>query len=632
MLSPDTNMKDEYVSFSSKNIFRTFLFWPRIFKLLWETHAGYLIGILVSNLFKGILPAIALLATRELINSVVASVPQGEFRPILLAFGFLMLLNILSDFVGIVDGYFRKMFQSLLSNRVNLKLIEKAHQMTLQSFEDADVQNKLQRAQGEANYRPFEIFVQMLGIISGVVTLVSASAILIAWKWWVIFVIILIPCLSFYSFLKIGQREFYTYYQRAGKQRESWYLSFLVTRDNSFKEIKIFQLGNYLRERYLSILNGFHLEDKKLASRRSYTSLIFQVINQIACGFIIFLAVRSAYIGQIMLGNLISFIQAINLTQSTSQNIVQGILSLCQNNLYVKQLFDFLDMPEEEEMQEIEQRISQIHSIEFRNVSFKYPNTNKNAISNVSFMLNSNEKLAIVGKNGSGKSTIVKLITQLYSNFEGDILINGQSIRDLNKESFREKMGVVFQDFVQYEMTVKDNVGFGDVKQKENDQLVWKAIEQSGITKLINTLPNKLNTMLGKWFDDGHQLSGGQWQRVAIARAFMRNADVYILDEPSSYLDPHSEKEVFNKFEQLTHQKIGVFISHRLSSAKTADNIILLEEGRIIEAGNHESLMRLNGTYSEMFEIQASSYLSSNDEETLEENASISSFVSTSAE
>lgn len=503
--------------------------------------------------------------------------------------------------------------------------------MTLQSFEDADVQNKLQRAQGEANYRPFEIFVQMLGIISGVVTLVSASAILIAWKWWAIFVIILIPCLSFYSFLKIGQREFNTYYQRAGKQRESWYLSFLVTRDNSFKEIKIFQLGNYLRERYLSILNGFHLEDKKLASRRSYTSLIFQVINQIACGFIIFLAVRSAFIGQIMLGYLISFIQAINLTQSTSQNIVQGILSLCQNNLYVKQLFDFLDMPEEEEVEEIEQRISHIHSIEFRNVSFKYPNTNKNAISNISFMLNRNERLAIVGKNGSGKSTIVKLITQLYSNFEGDILINGQSIRDLNKESFREKMGVVFQDFVQYEMTVKDNVGFGDVNQKENDQVVWKAIEQSGITKLINTLPNKLNTMLGKWFDDGQQLSGGQWQRVAIARAFMRNADVYILDEPSSYLDPHSEKEVFNKFEQLTHQKIGVFISHRLSSAKTADNIILLEEGRIIEAGNHDSLMRLNGTYAEMFGIQASSYLSSDEEEALEE-AVISSFVSTSAE
>lgn len=330
-----------------------------------------------------------------------------------------------------------------------------------------------------------------------------------------------------------------------------------------------------------------------------------------------------------MLGNLISFIQAINLTQSTSQNIVQGILSLCQNNLYVKQLFDFLDMPEEDEVEEAEQRVSHIDSIEFRNVSFKYPNTPKNAISNISFKLNRNEKLAIVGKNGSGKSTIVKLITQLYSNFEGDILINGQSIRDLNKESFREKMGVVFQDFVQYEMTVKDNVGFGDVNQKENDQLVWKAIEQSGITKLINTLPNKLNTMLGKWFDDGQQLSGGQWQRVAIARAFMRNADVYILDEPSSYLDPHSEKEVFNKFEQLTHQKIGVFISHRLSSAKTADNIILLEEGRIIEAGSHDSLMRLNGTYAEMFDIQASSYLSSDDEETMEENAVSSSLVNT---
>lgn len=631
MLSPETTAKDDYVSFSSRNILRTFLFWPRIFKLLWETHAAYLIGILIVSLLKGILPAIVLIATRELINSVVGGVSAGDFRPVLLAFGFLILLNIISDLFSIVDGYFRKMFQSLLSNRVNLKIIEKAHLMTLQSFEDADVQNKLQRAQAEANYRPFEIFVQMLAIISSVVTLFSACAILVAWKWWVIFVIFLIPCLSFYSFLQIGQREFNTYYRRAAKQRESWYLSFLVTRDNSFKEIKIFQLGNYLRGRYLDILKEFFKEDKFLAARRSYTSLFFQTINQGACGIVIFLAVHAAYLGQIMLGNLISFIQAIGLTQSTSQNIVQGILSLCQNNLYVKQLFDFLDLPEEEEVQGVGPRISGIQSLEFRNVSFKYPNSERYAISNVSFTLNKNEKLAIVGKNGSGKSTIVKLITQLYSDFEGDILINGQSVRKLSKDSFREKMGVVFQDFVQYEMTVKDNVGFGDVKGKDNDQLVWKAVEQSGITELIRSLPNQLNTVLGKWFEEGQQLSGGQWQRVAIARAFMRNADVYILDEPSSYLDPHSEKEVFGKFEQLTEDKIGIFISHRLSTARTADKIILLENGRIIEAGTHENLMRLNGTYSEMFEIQASSYLS-DDHESTEESEFLAPLVRTSAE
>ncbi|MDR9857740.1 ABC transporter ATP-binding protein [Paenibacillus sp. VCA1] len=632
MLSPDTSMKDDYVSFSSKNIFRTFLFWPRIFKLLWETHAPYLMGILFVSLLKGVLPAVVLIATRELINHVVGGVSKGDFRPVLLAFGFLIVLNVISDLFNIVDGYFRKMFQSLLSNRVNLKIIEKAHQMTLQSFEDADVQNKLQRAQAEANYRPFEIFVQILAIISSVVTLFSACAILVAWKWWVIFVIFLIPCLSFYSFLRIGQREFNTYYRRAAKQRESWYLSFLVTRDNSFKEIKIFQLGHYLRGRYMAILKEFFKEDKFLAARRSYTSLVFQIINQGACGFVVFLAVYSAYMGQILLGNLISFIQAITLTQSTSQSVVQGILSLCQNNLYVKQLFDFLDLPEEEEVQGSGQKISDIQSLEFRNVSFKYPNTERNALSNVSFTLNKNEKLAIVGKNGSGKSTIVKLITLLYSDFEGDILINGKSIRDLNKESFREKMGVVFQDFVQYEMTVRDNVGFGDVKDKENDQLVWNAVEQSGITELVQRLPNKLNTVLGKWFEDGQQLSGGQWQRVAIARAFMRNADIYILDEPSSYLDPHSEREVFGKFEQLTCDKIGVFISHRLSTARTADKIILLENGRIIEEGTHESLMRLNGTYSEMFEIQASSYRSTDDSGSTEKNAYWSPLVSTSAE
>lgn len=277
------------------------------------------------------------------------------------------------------------------------------------------------------------------------------------------------------------------------------------------------------------------------------------------------MAVQATFVGQILVGNLVSLIQAITLTQSTSQSIVQGILSLCQNNLYIKQLFDFLDMPEEAETQTINQSLSAIQSIEFRNVSFRYPNTEVNAISNVSFTLSQGEKLAIVGRNGSGKSTIVKLLTHLYSEFEGEILINGHSIHEMDKDSFREKIGVVFQDFVHYEMAVRDNIGFGNVSSREMDEDIWTAIDKAGITDLVVSLPDKIDTLLGKWFEDGQQLSGGQWQRIAIARAFMRNADVYVLDEPSSFLDPHAEKEVFQKFDQLVNEKLGVFISHRLS-------------------------------------------------------------------
>ncbi|KJD37684.1 ABC transporter ATP-binding protein [Paenibacillus sp. ICGEB2008] len=616
-MSQSKGQTNDLVSLSYQNIFRTFLFWPRIFRLLWDTHPTFLIAILITNLLKGAVPAVILLATRELINSVVAGASGGSFQPVFIAFGVLIGVNLLYDLINIGESFFRKMFQSRLSNQVNIRIIEKAQKMSLQSFEDADVQNMLQRAQGEADYRPFEIFTQILAIMSSVVTLFSTGAILIAWRWWAFLFIFLIPCLSFYSFLRIGQREFNVHFQRAGRQRESWYLSFLVTRDNSFKEVKIFQLGDYLRKRYKTILEGFYREDKVLAVRRSYTSLAFQIVNQGACAFIIFMAIQATYVGQILVGNLVSLIQGITLTQSTSQSIVQGILSLCQNNLYIKQLFDFLDMPEETKMQKSVQHLplSAIHSIEFRNVSFRYPNTEENAISNVSFTLHQGEKLAIVGRNGSGKSTIVKLLTHLYSDFEGEILINGHSIHELDKDSFRGKIGVVFQDFVHYEMSVRDNIGFGHVAARENDEAIWTAIDKAGIVDLIAGLPEKLNTLLGKWFEDGQQLSGGQWQRIAIARAFMRNADIYVLDEPSSFLDPHAEKEVFQKFDQLVHERIGVFISHRLSSARMADTIILMKEGRIVEAGSHKHLMDMDGVYAEMFRLQASSYLSQGESE-----------------
>lgn len=215
-------------------------------------------------------------------------------------------------------------------------------------------------------------------------------------------------------------------------------------------------------------------------------------------------------------------------------------------------------MPEEAKIQKTVQQLplSAIHSIEFRNVSFRYPNTEENAISNVSFKLHQGEKLAIVGRNGSGKSTIVKLLTHLYSDFEGEILINGHSIHELDKDIFREKIGVVFQDFVHYEMAVRDNIGFGHVASRENDEAIWTAIDKAGITDLIVGLPDKMNTLLGKWFEDGQQLSGGQWQRIAIARAFMRNADIYVLDEPSSFWIHMRRKRFFKSLISLFMRKL----------------------------------------------------------------------------
>ncbi|MNH80852.1 putative multidrug export ATP-binding/permease protein [compost metagenome] len=422
---------------------------------------------------------------------------------------------------------------------------------------------------------------------------------------------ILLPVASFISFLKLGQREFDVHFKRAPKMRESWYLSFLLTKDASFKEIKLYNLGNYLLSHYKAIYRQFFAEDKKLAIRRFYISSIFHLLNLAVISSVVFLVLWSAYTGEIMIGSLVAMIQAVSNTQLSSQGVLQHLLSLCQHNLYMQQLFAFLDLKVERTGSEGSEAAlnDRIKRLELKEVSFKYSKSPKYAVHGVSLELNKGETLALVGKNGSGKSTLVKLLTQLYQDYSGDILVNGRSVREMDHSGLLQRIGVVFQDFVHYEMPMRHNVAFGEVEQIDDDQQIMEAARKAGILALVNRLPQGLDTQMGKWFEEGHQLSGGQWQRVAIARAYIRNADLYILDEPSAFLDPEAEYEVFQMFRQLVADRMGIFISHRFSSVRYADKIAVMDEGRIVEYGSHYELMASRGLYHELYTMQASAYL-----------------------
>ncbi len=589
---------------------RTFKFWPRIFKLLWRTNKTYFIGILTVNILQGFAPAAIILAIQTLINSVVIATSSGEFQYILTAFVLFLVITFANDLLSIMDSYYRSVYNTALGNHINYDIANKATQLDLENFENAEIQDHLKRAKGEASYKPFQIFSEILNVISTLVTIISASLILILWNWWFAFFIILIPFLSFISFLKLGQQEFLIHFNRAPKQRESWYLSYLMTRDLTYKEIKLYGLAPYLLKKYKGILDSFFSEDKKIARQRLRIFILFQSINITAIGFIVYFILREAFLGAVMIGNVVGMIQAVNLTQTNSKGLVQGILSLCQNNLYITQLFYFLDYKSKsnKELGTSKDAIKNIESIEVKNVSFKYPNTHKNALNNINLSIKKGETVAVIGKNGSGKTTLIKILTQLYNNHEGDILVNQKSIQSIDLDSYHKKIGIVFQDFIQYEMKVRDNIGFGNIGLKENNLYLNNAIENAGISDVINAMPKGLDTQLGKWFHNGEQLSGGQWQRIAIARSFFRDADMYILDEPSSYLDPNAEKEVFTKFKELIDRKIGIFISHRISSAKLADKIIVMDNGSIVEVGTHQELMNLEGLYAELYNIQAEAY------------------------
>jgi len=599
--------KDESSLISVSNILQSFRYWPRVTRLLWQTHARGLLIILALNLFRGVSPIIVLLLTQNLINRITDSWAQG-FDVIVWAFVWLVGFTFFSELLNLAQSYVSKLFETLLMNRVNRLIMEKSVALALRDFENPYVQDALKRAQNEAGHRPYQILQQMLSLISGIVTLISAVGMLIIFKWWMAFLLLVMPLTSFYSFLRIGQQEFLIQYRRAPKMRQTWYFSFLMTKDTNFKEVKLYQLGHYLLGRYNALFEEFYEEDRQMMKRRLNTGIFFQIINQLANTAMMLVVLWSAFLREIQIGNVVALTQTIVMTQSNSQSLIHGLLALCQHNLYLQQLFAFLDLPVQTQQAGKNTEVPEIETVEFRNVSFRYPDNPKQSLRDVSFTLRRGETMAIVGRNGSGKTTLVKLLTQLYDEFEGDILINGVSIRSFDPEALRRRMGVVFQDFVQYELQMRHNIGFGQVRGLDQDEELLEAAERAGIDALVEQLPQGLDTQLGRLFEQGSQLSGGQWQRVAIARAFMRKADLYVLDEPSSMLDPESEMRVFEKFRELIVGRVGIFISHRYTAIKYADHILMMDQGAVVEQGSHHELMEQDGMYAYLYNMQVAAY------------------------
>ncbi|MFS0882372.1 ABC transporter ATP-binding protein [Metabacillus niabensis] len=601
---------------SFQNIIFAFSYWPRIFRYLWESNPVHFISILIISLSNALIPAMLLVATQNIVNTIIDVNGKGDFIVIINAVLIFIGFTLIKEVLSILETHFTSIYQTHISNHINIKILKKVGKMSLTNFENAQVQDQLQRSQQEANYRPFEIFQQILSILTGCVTLFSSMAILITWNWIITLSLGLIPILFFFSYLHLGKREFVIHYHRIPRHRISWYLTYLLTRDSSFKEAKLYQLHGHFLNDYQKIINEFLNEDRALAKKRTNISLFSQIISNILIGFIVIYISYSAFKGQINVGNLVAYISAVTLTFNNSQSIVFNVVDICKNNLYVEQLFAFLDYRTEEintdnKMETKNEDNLKIESIEFKNVSFKYPDSTKYALKNISFSLKKGETLAIVGENGSGKSTLVKLLTMLYNDFEGEILINNKSIKNLTTTQLYNAIGMVFQDFVKYEMSLRKNVGYGNVDNLGNDTKIKMALENAGLHNLQEKLPQQLETQLGRYFQDGYQLSGGQWQRIAIARAFMKNASLYILDEPSASLDPKAESDIFKKFYRLVEDKMGIFISHRYTTLRHAFKIIVLDEGRIVEEGSHDELMNKNGVYSELYNLQMEQFQTS---------------------
>ena len=613
-LRRDQQRPDE--GFKLRQVFEAFTSLPRVLRLVWSTHALFTAALGLLSIAQGFMPAISVVITRYLIDGVVYGILNHTLSHIWLPVSAQLGAGLISNLLSTLSNTVQQLLQERVSNRIQFLVLEKSNTLDLAFFENAEFYDKLRNATDQSTYQPVTMVSQTFGLVQTIVTLFSMLFLLLGLAWWLAIVALIVPIPSFIASSRYGWRGYQLMRRQSPERRLMAYFNQIMTTDRYTKEIKLFDLGEHFIERFKQLANKFYEEKKSILIRRYMTGFLWTSITVAANSGIYLYVALQAVIGRITLGQLTLYTQTALQTGSNFQSLLNGISSTYETNLYVSTLFEFLEyepkLVSPEHPQPLDFAADQRGlDIEFRNVSFTYPDKDPEteaALRNVSFTVRAGESIALVGSNGAGKTTIVKLLTRLYDPDEGEILIGGHNIKEYDLKELREHVGVIFQDYVTYYLSARENIGVGRIAEMDNELLVAGAAKKSGADRVIERLPQGYETTLGRWFEKGAQLSGGEWQKVALARAFMRDASILILDEPTSSLDAQAEYEVFARFRILTKGKTAIFISHRFSTVRLADRIIVLEHGRIIEHGSHQELMQLEGRYAELFNLQAEAY------------------------
>ncbi len=588
---------------------------PRSFQLAWEAHRTATIGMAVVTLFAAALPASQAWVGKLIVDTVVAGITNGQPASdgLRQALPFLVIEFVLIT-IGAILGQSRILLEHILNahlgHAINTSIIRKALALDLHYFEDADFYDKLQNARREADFRALAIINTSFLLVQNMITLLSFAVILLAFSPLIALILFGATIPSFLVQTRYSSLHFRLLTWRAPEFRRMQYLEHLLTVDRSVKEIKLFGLGEPLLERYHSLFWKFYREDEALARRRSILSMLWGMLTTAsyygAYAWIVWRAIG----GIITLGDMTLYLTLFRQSQATFQGIFDNIGRVFESGLFMDNLFGYLglqpQMHNTSQSRHVTRPLTQ--GIEFRNVSFRYPGREEWTLHNVSLHVGPEEKLALVGANGAGKTTLIKLLTRLYDPTEGQILLDGVDLREYDLDDLRACIGVIFQDFVQYQTTARENVGFGQINAMEDEPRIISAAERGGADEVVAELPDQYDTMLGRWFQKGFELSGGQWQKMALSRAFMRDSEVLVLDEPTAALDAEREYEIFQRFRELTQGKIALLISHRFSTVRMADRIAVLEGGKLTELGSHQELLDLDGTYAHLFSLQAEGY------------------------
>ena len=586
---------------------------PRALGLMWQAAPRYAIVGAVITLLQGILPVISIYVSKLIIDGVVIAArmhTHAQTRHVLLLVALWFSVQLCASLTQTFSMCIIGLESELLSNFINVSIIEKANALDLSYFENAEFYDKLENARREASYRPAQMVQQLFGFLRSTVTLVSVIGVLASLSWWLVLLVIAVSLPSFIYQAKYSGQFFALFTKRAPEQRRLSYLSWLLTTDSPVKELRIFGLHSTLLQRYRQSFAKFFKENSDLTIRRTASQSALGALATVVTGITYIYVVLEVIAGQITIGGLTLYYQAFQQSQQGVAALTMSASSFYENSLFLSNLFTFLayapELPIRPDPLPVPTPIRA--GIVLDHVSFRYPGTEKWVLEDISFAIRTGETVALVGANGAGKTTLVKLLSRLYDPTEGSITIDGVDLRDCDPKEVRSRIGVIFQDYVKYQLSARENVGFGRIEALADEGRIERAAIEAGADAVIASLPQGYDTPLGRWFQDGQELSIGQWQKVALARAFMRDADLLILDEPTASLDVHSEYEVFRAFDELTQGKMAVLISHRFSTVRMASRIVVIEDGTVIEDGSHDELLLKGGRYAELFDLQAASY------------------------
>ncbi len=515
------------------------------------------------------------------------------------------------------QGLVRSLLGARLGTDVNVQILDKALRLDLSFFEDAEFYDKLTRARREASSRPVALLSESFSLVQNVVTLIGYAVMLARFSGWIVLGLLVATLPATLSEMRYSKIAFRIRNWRSPESRRLLYLEYVLANDEHVKEVKLFGIGPHLLDRYRTLAEAFFEEDKKLAVRRAVLTHIFSLIGTFAFyGTYAIMAIAAAA-ARITLGNLTLYVVSLRQGQQSFQSVLSGIGNLYEHNLYMSNLFSYIELAEASERTQRERAVRRAATsvtpgagIRFEDVGFHYPGKDAWALRHLNLDIPPGDSIALVGENGAGKTTFVKLLAGLYEPSEGRIVLDGREISTWDPDELRKRFGVLFQDFNKYQLKLRENIGLGSVGHLLDEPRIERAAERGGAADLLTTLPGGLDAPLGHWFEKGSELSGGQWQKVALARAFMREeADILVLDEPTAALDAESEHAVFERFRELAKGRTTIVISHRFPTVRMAKNIIVLEQGQIVERGSHETLLADDGKYARMFKLQAQGYL-----------------------